>query len=93
MSAIFMATKQMKKAKFEEQTITNETATIRSRPSNMNVNVEMPFNIDEIFQADVDRFGQLKEVIKYILDRLEQQSSYINSVETKMTTKLMQIEK
>lgn len=91
MSAFIMATKQLKKTKFEEQTITNETATIRSRPSNMNV--EMPFNIDEIFQADVDRFGQLKEVIKYILDRLEQQSSYINDVETKMITKLMQIEK
>ena len=57
------------------------------------MNVELPFNIDEIFQADVDRFGQLKDVIKYILDRLEQSSNYINAVETKMTTKLMQIEK
>jgi hypothetical protein len=57
------------------------------------MNVDLPFNIDEIFQADVDRFGQLKDVIKYILDRLEQSSTYITAVDTKMTTKLMLIEK
>ena len=55
MSAFYNATKQIKKTKFEAESITVETATIKSRPSNMNV--DLPFNIDEIFQADVERFG------------------------------------
>lgn len=52
-----------------------------------------PFNIDDIFQADTERFGQLKDVIKYILDQLEKSNKQIHTVETKMTTKLMQVDK
>ena len=95
MSAFLNATKGIvkKQSKIEEKSITNETATIQSRPSNNNVQHDFPFNIDEIFQADVERFGQLKDVIKYILDKLENSSKQIHMVETKMTTKLMQVDK
>jgi len=82
----------MKQAQFQAESITNETATIRSRPSNQAVD-SLPFNIEDIFQADTERFGQLKDVIKYILDQLEKSNKQIHTVETQMRTKLMQVDK
>jgi len=65
-SALLAATKTMKK-----QEVSIETTTNRSRPSNSNTHVDFPWNIDDIFQADTDRFGQLKDVIKFIVERLD----------------------
>ena len=66
-SALLQATKTMKK-----QEVSIETTTNRSRPSaKSNMHVDFPWNIDDIFQADTDRFGQLKDVIKFIVDRLD----------------------
>lgn len=47
--------------------------------------------MDEIFQADVDRFGSLKDVLKFIFEQLNKQSTKINDVDTKMVAKFMQI--
>jgi len=63
-SALIAATKSMKK-----QEVSIETTINRSRPSSSNV--DFPWNIEEIFQADTDRFGQLKDVIKFIVERLD----------------------
>ena len=92
MSGILAATKMMKQQKDFGASITHETVTIRSRPSTHNVDA-LPFNIDEIFQADVDRFGQLKEVIKYILDQLEKCQKQVHYIDTKTTSKMMQVDK
>lgn len=94
MSALLAAYKDIKvnKKQNAEQSITHETVTLRSRPSTHNVE-QLPFNIDEIFQADVDRFGQLKEVIKYILDQLEKCQKQVHYIDTKTTSKMMQVDK
>lgn len=64
--------------------------TIQSGHSNR---IECPFNLDEIFQADVDRFSTLKDVIKFIFDHLDKTNMRIGEVDTKMVSKFMQIEK
>ena len=39
--------------------------------SSTEVNTENhPFNLDEIFKSDTERFGKLQDVIKYIFDAL-----------------------
>jgi len=63
----------------------NKSATIGSNK------IECPFNLDEIFQADVDRFGSLKDVLKFIFDNLNKCHNQINEVDTKVMVKLMQI--
>ena len=55
--------------------------------------IECPFNLDEIFIADVDRFQQLKEVLKFIIDNLERTHTKVGDLETKMVMKYMQIDK
>jgi len=55
--------------------------------------IECPFNLDEIFQSDVERFGNLKDVIKFIFDSLEKVSLKVNEVDTKMVSKFMEISK
>lgn len=55
--------------------------TIQSNPLST---PKIPFNLDEIFQADVDRFSKLKDVLKYILDNLEGSKIKMNEMETKM---------
>ena len=62
----------------------NKSATIGSK-------IECPFNLDEIFQADVERFGSLKDVLKFIFDQLNKCSNQINDVDTRMVSKFMQI--
>ena len=59
--------------------------TIQSQSSR----IECPYNLDEIFQADIDRFGNLKDVLKFIIDNLEKNHSSIREVETKMVSKFM----
>ena len=60
--------------------------------SNISTNrIECPFNLDEIFQSDVERFGTLKDVIKFIIENLEKSFAKIHDVDTKMVSKFMQI--
>jgi hypothetical protein len=40
--------------------------------------------LDEIFQADVERFGSLKDVIKFIIENLEKTNTKISEVDVKM---------
>ena len=87
-SALLAATKVIKK---KEESI--ETTTNRSRPSNSNTAVDFPWNIDDIFQADTDRFGQLKDVIKFIVERLDKTTSTVTTIETYVKTKMMQVDK
>ena len=87
-SALLAATKVIKK---QEGSI--ETTTIKSRLSNSNTHVDFPWNIDDIFTADTDRFAQLNEVIKFIVDRLDKTSTQVTTIETKVMTKLMQVDK
>jgi hypothetical protein len=51
--------------------------------------IECPYNLDEIFQADVDRFGSLKEVLKFIIESLNKINGKITEVDTKMASKFM----
>jgi hypothetical protein len=53
--------------------------------------IECPFNLDEIFQSDVERFGTLKDVLIFIIDNLNKVNSKVTEVDTKMVTKFMQI--
>ena len=62
--------------------------------SNLSTNrIECPFNLDEIFQADVDRFGSLKDVLKFIIENLNKNYNKTHDLDTKMVSKFMQIEK
>jgi|TARA_B110000285_G_C15107931_1_gene609160 hypothetical protein len=53
----------------------HQTMTINSNVSKNDglskTKIECPFNLDEIFQSDVERFGNLKDVLKYIFENLE----------------------
>lgn len=49
--------------------------------------------MDEIFQADVERFGSLKDVIKFIIENLEKTNTKISEVDVKMAQKFMDIAK
>ena len=60
----------------------HNTITIQSNISREKL--DCPFNLDEIFQADVDRFGSLKDVIKFIIENLEKSNTKISEVEVKM---------
>ena len=56
--------------------------TIQSNKSAaFNAKIECPYNLDEIFQADVDRFGSLKDVLKFIIDNLNSVSSKVSENE------------
>jgi hypothetical protein len=65
--------------------------TIQSNKSNNTGKIECPFNLDEIFLADVERFGNLKDVLKFIIDNLNKITGQIHEVDTKMVSKFMQI--
>jgi len=83
--AAFLAAAKALKQNNEQSSI---SATINSANS---TKVDCPFNLDEIFQADVDRFAQLKDVIKFLFANLEKTSTKVGEVEMKMTTKFMEI--
>lgn len=55
--------------------------------------VVCPFNLDEIFQADVERFGKLKDVLTFIFEHLEKTNSRIIDLDTKLVSKFMTIDK
>ena len=95
MAAFISAAKALKASKnaasAEDQSSVQHTLTIQSATSNKGI--DCPFNLDEIFQADVDRFGTLKDVIKFIIENLEKNHTKTHEVETKMISKFMQIDK
>lgn len=64
--------------------------TIQSNKS-YHSKIECPFNLDEIFLADVERFGNLKDVLKFIFENLNKCQTQIKEVDTKMVSKFMQI--
>lgn len=95
MSAFLGAMKAMKQnsgvgatdSSSQQQTMTiqsNKSQTIGSK-------LECPFNLDEIFNADVERFGSLKDVLKFIIENLNGLRIKVNEVDTKMVQKFMQI--
>lgn len=96
MAAFLAATKALK-AKNLNGSIENEgssihqTMTIQSATSTNRL--DCPFNLDEIFQADVDRFSTLRDVIKFIMEKLEKSFVKSHELETKMISKFMQIDK
>ena len=68
-----------------------QTMTIQSNKSQTigSSKIECPYNLDEIFNADVERFGSLKDVLKFIIDNLNKVNFQVNEVDTKMTQKFM----
>lgn len=93
-----IATKAMKDKAAANVTDSSQTMTINSTTSKNDAGlsrnkIECPFNLDEIFQSDVERFGNLKDVLKFIFDNLEKVNLKINEVDTKMVSKFMEISK
>jgi len=86
MAAFLAAAKALKK-----QNATEENSSIHQTIVSNGSNVHCPFNLDEIFQADIDRFGHLKDVLKFIFEHLERHNSKINEVDMKMVSKFMEI--
>ena len=52
-----------------------------------------PFNLDEIFTADIERFGKLKEVLTFIFEHLEKTNTRITDLDTKLVSKFMVIDR
>lgn len=69
---------------------TTTTSTVTKTASS---SVENPFNLEEIFKADIDRFGKLKEVLQYIFEQLNSNKSEVHRVDVKMQSKFMEISK
>jgi len=93
-----IATKAMKDkaATHVTDSSSHQTMTINSNVSKADANkgkIECPFNLDEIFQSDVERFGNLKDVLKFIFENLEKVNVQVNTVDTKMVSKFMEISK
>lgn len=72
----------------QQHTMTIQSNISQNAGSNK---IECPFNLDEIFQSDVERFGSLKDVLKFIIENLNKVNIKINEVDTKMVQKFMQI--
>jgi hypothetical protein len=53
--------------------------------------IECPFDLDAIFKSDVDRFAELRQVIQFIFENLNQNATRITEIDTKMVSKFMQI--
>lgn len=56
-----------------------------------NAKLKCPFDLDEIFKSDTERFGQLQDVIKFIIDNLGVSMNKIENVDIKMQSKFMEI--
>jgi hypothetical protein len=81
MSAFIAAAKALKKGQTSKE-FNSETVTEV---------IKCPFDLDEIFKSDTERFGQLQEVIKFIFEQLNSNSARIESVDMKMASKFMEI--
>jgi|TARA_B110001450_G_C17626665_1_gene483465 hypothetical protein len=95
-----IASKAMKDkaaANVTDSSSAQQTMTINSNISKHDAlgktKIECPFNLDEIFQSDVERFSNLKDVLKFIFENLEKVNLQINTVDTKMVSKFMEISK
>ena len=80
MSAFLQAAKAMKNK--DRPSSSETTSTTR---------IEMPFNLDEIFQSDMDRFAKLKDVLKFFLTQMEKTNSRVTEIDIKMQSKFMEI--
>ena len=86
MAAFLAAAKALKKQNEGEGSSMHQTIM-----SNNSSQIHCPFNLDEIFQADIDRFGHLKDVLKFIFEHLEKTTVRINEIDMKMVSKFMEI--
>lgn len=93
MAAFIAAAKAAKRAKENQETggSVQQSSTIQSNISTQKL--DCPFNLDEIFQADVERFNSLKDVLKFILDNLEKTNTKVSEIDIKMASKFMEIAK
>ncbi len=90
--AFFAAAQKLKGTDGGNQDSSSQQQTMTIQ-SNISSKIECPFNLDEIFQADLDRFQHLKDVIKFIIDNLERTTSKVQEMEMKMVQKYMQIDR
>lgn len=82
MAAFIAAAKALKKG-----------ATSREGPTEsvIETTIKCPFDLDEIFKSDTERFSQLQDVIKYIFEQLNVSITKIDQVDMKMASKFMEI--
>jgi hypothetical protein len=87
MAAFLAAAKRAKNnvANGEGSSISNTIQSVTS------TKIDCPFNLDDIFAADVERFTQLKDVIKFIFANLEKHTIKTQELEMKMVSKFMEI--
>jgi DNA polymerase III sliding clamp (beta) subunit (PCNA family) len=86
MAAFLAAAKALKNKNNNEGVSSSHVMSVSSGTTN-------PFNLEEIFKADTERFGKLKEVLQYIFDNLNYTKSEIHRVDIKMQSKFMDISK
>lgn len=93
MAALIAAAKAMKATANAAQDSSSivQTQTIQSGITTTRVGC--PFNLDEIFSADVERFSKLKEVLAFIFDNLEKTNGRVSDLDTKLVSKFMMIDK
>lgn len=53
---------------------------------------KMPFDLEQIFQSDADRFKNLKEVLKYLFDKLDKTDGQLETVESRMINEALQLD-
>lgn len=80
MAAFLAAAKALKK---------NQTTIVREDTQTDSINC--PFDLDDIFRSDTERFGKLQEVLKYIFDQLNMTSTKIEGLDMKLVSKFMEI--
>jgi len=81
MAAFIAAAKALKKGNtIREVTVVEESSSIKC-----------PYDLEEIFKSDTERFGQLQDVLKWIIESLNSNSARIETVDMKMVSKFMEI--
>lgn len=73
----------------DESSIQQTISADRTGPISGRTGIDNPFDLNQIFQADLDRFSKLKDVLKFIFDNLDKLSLKTSDVETKMVSKFM----
>ena len=79
MAAFLAAAKAMNGKNEDSSASVQQTVTTVSTSK-----LDCPFNLDEIFQADVERFGSLKQVIKFIIENIEKTNVKVTDLDVKM---------
>ena len=84
MSAFLAAAKALKNKNKEGGSSIDTPQTPKNK-------MDIPFNLDEIFQSDTDRFAHLRDVLKFIIDHLEKTTTRVTEIDIKMQSKFMEI--